>query len=153
MVATDVAPNRIKIAQTQKQADFPPEDIQFVRADTYALQNVPGPFDAGLSVYWFSHVSKRRYDEFLDGFHQKIGGPGARVFMRDHPINDDPEAYTKPNDPDTYELRRLPNGSEYEIIKNALDKEELREIFAPKSTELTIRIGRDRSWWLWYTVA
>ena len=62
---------------------LPADKVEFRQGDAYALDSVPGPFDAGLANFWFSHLPKSRIDEFLTTFHARLVR-GAVVFMADN---------------------------------------------------------------------
>jgi SAM-dependent methyltransferase len=150
IVGIDVAPNMLALA---REHGLPSEKAGFRIGDAYALESVPGSFDGGLAMQWFSHVPLARRAAFLDGWHKRIGAAAA-VFMGDNQnwdgMQDKP--YAKPGEPDTYELRQLPDGSTYEIVKNYFTADELCAILEPHATDLTIHMDKFW-WWLHYTVA
>jgi SAM-dependent methyltransferase len=152
IVAIDVSPTMLAFA---RQKALPPEKVHFCLGDAYAPDRVPGSFNAGLAMQWFSHIPRARYEAFLDGWHRKIGG-GAVVFMADNQFREEWDSqdkpYAKPGQADTYEMRRLPDGGGYEIVKNYFSADELRAILGQRATDLTITMG-DYWWWLHYRVA
>jgi SAM-dependent methyltransferase len=149
VVGTDISPAMLALARVQ---ELPAERAVFLEADAYDLAAVPGDFDAGLAMQWFSHIPRARYDDFLDGLHRRLGA-GAVIFLGDNQayegMRDQP--YALPGAADTYELRALPDGSRYEIVKNYFSEDDLRAIFAPRASELQVVMGT-YWWWLWYTV-
>ncbi len=152
VTAIDVSPNMLTLA---RRRGIPEDRVSFRLADAYLLQEVAGTFDAALAMQWFSHVPRAKHDSFLRSLHEKLGAGGV-VFLGDNQIRPEwpPEArpYPGPGTADTYELRRLPDGSRYEIIKNYFDENELRRIFEPSSAHLQITMG-DYWWWLHYILA
>jgi len=148
--AIDVAPEMLALAQARK---LPPQCVQFRLGDAYALDKIPGDFDAGLANFWFSHIPKAQLQEFLTGFHRRIGA-GAVVFMADNVYvpGIGGELMTHPGVADTYKLRELADGSKHQVLKNYYDAEEIREVLAPRSSNLEVRIGKC-FWWVRYRVA
>src|ERR1051325_5111728 len=53
--AIDAALKMLALAVAKK---FPPQRVEFRLGDAYALEKVPGDFDAGLANFWFSHIAK-----------------------------------------------------------------------------------------------
>lgn len=147
VVATDLSAARLALARKRNQAGA---EVRFVEADAYALDEVEGVFDAGLAIAWFAHVPRDRHVSFLRGLHQRVGKGGV-VFVADEMYNIGAPT-THPLSMDTYELRQLEDGSQYEIIDNKFDSQELRRIFAPWARGLDIHQGAEY-WWLQYTVA
>lgn len=149
IVALDMSPEMLALAQ---EKEFPPGKVEFLNADAYALETVPGRFDAGLANFWFSHVPKARVKEFLDGFHKRLG-PGAVVFMADNVYvpGVGGKLITRPGIEDTFKLRKLPEGSEHEVLKNYYSADQLRSILSPLASELQVHVGKC-FWWVSYTV-
>ena len=149
VTGVDAAPNMLAVARGKQ---LPADRVDLRLGDAFALADVPGTFDAGLAMQWFSHVPRARYAEFLDGWHARLGA-GAVVFLGDNQPWDGmvDKPYAKAGHDDTYELRRLPGRPTYEIIKNYFQPDELRTIFAPYASHLTLHSGT-YWWWLSYTV-
>jgi len=99
----------------------------FCLADAYALPDFTHRFTSGLSVFWWSHVPKARLRGFLRGFH-RIFAPGARIVFIENCFvagSSTPISRTDEHG-DTYQLRRLDNGSTHEVLKNFPSESELR---------------------------
>jgi 2-polyprenyl-3-methyl-5-hydroxy-6-metoxy-1,4-benzoquinol methylase len=150
IVAIDASPAMLAAARAR---GLRPDQVVFRPGNAYDLAEVPGDLDAGLAMQWLSHVPRRRLAAFLDGWHARLG-PGAVVFISDNRCNPEtPEQhYGKPGHDDTYELRVLPDGTSYEIVKNYFTEDELRSILGTGVTDLAIHLDI-RQWWLSYTVA
>ena len=148
IVALDASEEMLALAREKK---LDAGRVQFVRGDAYALESLPGSFNAAMANFWFSHVPKARQEEFLDGLHKKLA-PGASVFMADNVYvpGVGGELLDRPGSDDTYKLRTLADGSTHEVLKNYFSSGELEEIFARRGCELKIHIGQC-FWWLSYT--
>ncbi len=149
VVATDASSEMLAIARMK---GITPDRVKFREGDAYALEGVPGEFDAGLANFWFSHVQKVEIGRFLDGFHKKIGA-GAVVFMADdiYLPGVGGEFVEPAGSEDTYKRRKLADGSEYVIVKNYYARETLDSMFAPYAGNLQIHIGAC-FWWVRYSV-
>lgn len=145
VVALDVSPTMLALARAKNLAR-----VRFLEGDAYDLANLPGPFTAGLASFWFSHIPKRRLDEFLDGFHRQLSS-GACVFIADNVLvpGVGGELVGRPGTDDTFKRRELADGSRHEVLKNYYDAAQLREIFQNRGSNLDIHIGRS-FWWLSY---
>lgn len=147
-VATDFSEEMLAIAQAQQIAR-----ARFQREDAYALAGVrEAGFDFGFAMHWVSHIPLARWGDFFATFHARLK-PGARVMLADdirRPDDADPY-YSKVATRDSYEIRRLPEGGEYEIVKTYFTADELRDLLRPFAEDVVIRYERPR-WWLTYTV-
>lgn len=96
-----------------------PDHVRFVRGDAFALDEVPGTFDAAFVGFLWSHVAIDDLDRFLDSLCRRLG-PGSTAILVDnvyvegsnHPIARTDEAGN------TYQRRRLADGREWEVRKN-----------------------------------
>lgn len=144
VTGVDLSREMLVLARGKK---LPPDKVAFLLADAFQLQTVPGNFDAGLVMFFLSHVPKARLAEFLAGLHKKLG-PNAIVFLADDV--DVPglggQSAARPGNEDTIKLRHLSDGTQHEVIKNFYAPEQLRSILAPWSTNLRIHIGQ-HFWW------
>ena len=148
--AMDLSRETLELARTKK---LPAAKVEFREGDAYALAAVPGSFNAGLANFWFSHVPRSRLDEFLGGFHARLGR-GARVFMADnvYVAGLGGELVSRHDCEDTFKLRQLADGSKHEVLKNYYDAEQLKALLAPRSADLTVHLGKC-FWWVSYTVS
>ncbi len=150
VVATDISPEMLAMVRSKR---LNADKVQLFEADAYALGTVPGTFDAGMASFWFSHIPKARMDEFLCGFHTRLGN-GAVVFMADNVYvpGTGGALVTRPGSEDTFKLRALSNGSQHEVLKNYYDAGQLRRILTPHCRDLRVDLGQC-FWWLRYVVA
>lgn len=147
VMATDASADMLSFARKKK---LPTGIVTYQHADAYDLASIEGQFDAGVANFWLSHVPRTMVDEFLRGFHRRLGS-GAVVFMMDN--------YRAPGyggefirvaeSEDTFRRRQLADGSSHVIIKNYYDETELRETFSPHTHALEVNSGQ-YYWWLTY---
>jgi len=143
VTGVDAAPRMLELARAKDCGAI------FTEADAYRLDGVPGEFDAGLAMQWFSHIPRARIGEFLTGWHRRIG-PGAPVFLADNQVMPYTSTYTKPGTADTFEDREL-DGERFEVLKNYFTAAELRSLLDPYADDVTLHEGV-HWWWLTYRV-
>ena len=143
IVATDLAPEPLAIARAKAYAC----PVELRMADAYALDPALGSFDGAFGGFWWSHVPLSLRQTFLHGLHSRLR-PGARVVMFDnryvegamHPVAEtDAEG-------NTYQKRRLSDGSENRVLKNFPSESDLRACL--KGHAVTIRYLPLRYYWL-----
>jgi demethylmenaquinone methyltransferase/2-methoxy-6-polyprenyl-1,4-benzoquinol methylase len=127
-----------------------PGKVTFLRGDAYALPSLPGPFDAGLAGFWWSHVSRARLDSFLAAFHAVLA-PHATVMFFDNayvagsstPLSfkdsDGNPVSVHDADGDTFQERVLDDGSRHRVIKNFPTADEIRRVLAGRAVDVGIR--------------
>jgi SAM-dependent methyltransferase len=120
----------------------PPANVELLARDAYDLHDLPADFDAGLAMFWLSHVPRARLRAFLDGFHARLG-PGAVVYLADNVYVPGLGGELLPADGagDTYKLRRLPHGGRHRVLKNYFSTDELGALLAPGTSDLVVRAG------------
>jgi SAM-dependent methyltransferase len=124
VVATDINEEVLAVARSKS---IEPAKAVFRREDAYALPILPGKFDGGFAGFWWSHIPKARIDGFLRGFHRVLS-PGARVVWIDNVYvggSSTPVSRADENG-NTYQMRRLDDGSKHEVLKNFPAENELR---------------------------
>lgn len=129
VVATDLAEEPMRIAQSK---DYGGRNVQFQLADAYALSPALGTFDGALANFWWSHVPLSRTSAFLQSLHARLE-PGARVVMMDNRYIDGSSTPIAGRDAEgnTYQRRRLADGSENRVLKNFPTEAELRAVLGP----------------------
>ena len=140
VLATDASAEVLEIARRKK---FPTGRVAFQTADAYRLDQLPGMFDAALAGFWWSHVPSRRRPEFLDGLARRLP-PGARVVMMDNRYVEGSSTPIAERDAegDTYQLRRLDDGSEHRVLKNFTEPAELLELPGRAAARVTLTLLR-----------
>jgi ubiquinone/menaquinone biosynthesis C-methylase UbiE len=149
IVATDAAEEPMRIARSKS---YPGDVVRFELADAYALDARLGRFDAGLAVFWWSHVPRQRAAAFLDSFHRRLE-PGARVLLMDNVYAEGSSIPVCEVDSqgNTYQMRPLADGSRVRVLKNFPSESELRERVAPHAASFTFE-ARQYYWLAEYTL-
>lgn len=111
--------------------------VQFVVGDAYRLPLVPGRFEAGFAGCWFSHIPQAQVERFLRGFHQALL-PGSKVVLLDNRFVSGSSTPIAERDGagNTYQVRRLEDGSTYRVLKNFPSESELRRAVAGIASEV-----------------
>jgi SAM-dependent methyltransferase len=129
VTATDINSSVLDIARDRRAW---PGTVTFHYADAFDLDSVPGTFDAAFVGFLWSHISLSTLDAFLLGLSQRLE-PSALVVLADnryvegsnHPIT------RRDAGGNTYQHRRLADGSSWEVLKNF-----------PAFNELAARLSR-----------
>ena len=140
VVATDINEEVLAIARS-KLIDA--RKVTFRREDAYALPVLLQRFTGGLAAFWWSHVPKARLPVFLHGFHRLLA-PRARVVFFDNVYVEGSSTPLSRTDEhgDTYQWRRLDDGSTYEVLKNFPTEPQLRDTIAGLADEVQVEFLR-----------
>jgi SAM-dependent methyltransferase len=134
VTATDLNPEPLAVAAGR---DYGLARPRLVTVDAYRLDAVPGEFDLVFCGFWWSHVARADTGRFLAGVAARAE-PGARLVLADNryvPGSNHPITRTGP-DGDTFQLRRLRDGREYEVLKNFPGRGQLTADLAPWAADL-----------------
>lgn len=148
VVGTDYSDEMLEVARGQGL-----RKTHFLNDDAYQLTHVGDElFDFGFSMYWVSHIPLARWDEFFTTFHARLK-PGAQVILTDdsYRSGNTYPCYSKLECRDSFEIRHLPDGNSYEIVKTYFTPESLRDLLQPHADNIEIHFGRPR-WWVKYQV-
>ena len=141
VLATDLSPEVLAIAE---QKAYPPGRVRFARCDAYDLTEIAGSFTALFAGFWWSHVPRQRLGGFLRQLHRRLA-PGTRCVFCDNryvPGSSTP-VHRQDHEGNGYQLRRLQDGTEYQVLKNFPTTQEIRTILQAeaavdvRTTELT----------------
>lgn len=115
------------------------DTVTFACCDAFALDDVPGAFDAAFIGFLWSHVDVDDLDRFLDGVIQRLE-PGATVVIADNIYVDGSNHRVTRTDEsgNTYQRRGLADGSEWEVRKNFPPPEEVAARLARHGVVATI---------------
>ena len=108
----------------------------FFKADAITLQGVPPGCDAAFAGFWWSHVKKSGLAQFLSALASKLE-PGAVVAILDNSYAEGSSTPVSRRDAEgnTYQMRRLASGEEYEVLKNFPTADELTAAVRPIARE------------------
>ncbi len=124
VLATDGSAAMLAHARTKA---YPRKNVTFTVADAYTLDAVDRTCSAAFAADWWSHIPKSKIAPFLQKLHEKLGR-GASVLFLDMTYQDYPEftAYRHDAEGNGITKRRLPNGQQFDVIKNFPTEHELR---------------------------
>ena len=135
ITATDVNAETIAIAA---QRDYGPAAVALRTADAYQLDTVPGDFDLVFCGFWWSHIGRADIPRFLAGVRARTG-QGTTLVLADNryvPGSSTPISRTDSRG-DSYQLRRLADGREYEVLKNFPGRERVAADLGAAATDLS----------------
>lgn len=149
ILGIDINEAVLEIARS-KEYDCPAE---FKVMDAYNME-FEEKFTGALASFMLSHVLKQDADAWIKHIHDQLE-PGAAVFIADNTFVEGigGKLHTKPDDPNTYKLRTLNDGSQHMIVKNYFTVEELVELIGSHSfgfTKKNVFMGKC-FWWVNYT--
>ncbi|KQP37536.1 bifunctional 2-polyprenyl-6-hydroxyphenol methylase/3-demethylubiquinol 3-O-methyltransferase UbiG [Pseudorhodoferax sp. Leaf274] len=123
MLGIDASVETLSIARRRVTAAH----ALFAVGDAYRLPACPGGFSAAFAGFWFSHIPQERVALFLQGLHATLA-PGARVVFLDNRYVEGSSTPIAETDAfgNTYQLRRLQDGSTHRVLKNFPSEQALR---------------------------
>jgi len=127
VLAIDAAPETLAIARDRVAAPH----VAFEVGDAYALPHGRAAFSAAFAGFWLSHVPRARQAEFLRGLNVALQ-PGAKVVLLDNRYVEGSSTPIAEQDAagDTWQTRRLDDGSTHRVLKNFPGEGELRALAA-----------------------
>ena len=144
VLATDVGDEVLAVA---RERALPAQVATFARADAFGLDRVDGRFDAAFAGFWWSHVPRARLPRFLSGLHARLERP-ARVLLVDNRYVEGSSTPISRTDGagDTYQHRRLADGTTHEVRKNFPSPADVRRIIDAAGAA-TLEIGESTHFW------
>jgi demethylmenaquinone methyltransferase/2-methoxy-6-polyprenyl-1,4-benzoquinol methylase len=124
VLALDYAEETLAIARSKA---YRKANVRFERGDAYALPAWPQKFSACFAGFWWSHVPLARIDGFLRNLAARLQ-TGAKVAFLDNRSVEGSSTPVSRRDAEgnTYQSRRLADGSSHEVLKNFPAAEEMR---------------------------
>jgi len=127
VLGLDASAETLQIAQARPNN----ESVQWLVGDAYTLPSPLEPYDAAFAGFWFSHVPLTRQKEFLLGLNKTLQS-GARVVLLDNLyVEGNSTPLTEPDsEGNTYQIRKLADGSSYRVLKNYPNEFDLCDLVA-----------------------
>jgi SAM-dependent methyltransferase len=131
--ACDINESVLEIA---REKAIPRDRVSFFKADAVSLEGVPPGCDAAFAGFWWSHVRKSQLAKFVENLATKLE-PGALVAILDNTYAEGSSTAVSRRDSEgnTYQMRRLANGEEHEVLKNFPTAAELADAMRPVAAE------------------
>jgi ubiquinone/menaquinone biosynthesis C-methylase UbiE len=136
ITAVDAAPEVLEINRDRVGS----ERVRYVQADLFEWTPPEAQFDLCFFSFWLSHVPESRFADFWDKVRLALR-PGGRVFLIDSARSDTSGAsdHSAPTEGDQTALRRLDDGSEFQIVKRYYDPRRLERKLADLGFEVAVR--------------
>jgi demethylmenaquinone methyltransferase/2-methoxy-6-polyprenyl-1,4-benzoquinol methylase len=144
VLALDYAVETLEIARSKV---YEKSNVVFEQGDAYRLPAWPEKFSACYAGFWWSHIPVESIDGFLAGLHARLA-PGARVAFMDNRYVEGSSTPLARRDAagNTYQERRLADGSRHEVLKNFPAEGELEARLGRVGTE--VRVVHYQYYWL-----
>jgi SAM-dependent methyltransferase len=135
VVATDYNQSTLDEA---KNKSFPFDRVSLLQADAYRLDQIPGVFDAILSVDWLAHVPLSKMKEFLSGAAGRVRSGSPLLFIDQLP-GEHSRTGVFDSDGNHIQERSLPDGSAFRVIKHFFSDEQIATQFSGLAGDLSIQ--------------
>ena len=147
VTALDANEDVLAIARAKR---YPGGRVTFGIGDCYAPQDFGRRHDALLAAFWWSHVPLGRLDQFLRAAERAVA-PGALLVFIDNRYVEGSSTPLARRDAEgnSYQLRRLDDGSTHEVLKNFPDEAQLRAAAGSAARDVTVEFF-DYFWLLAY---
>jgi ubiquinone/menaquinone biosynthesis C-methylase UbiE len=131
--ACDINESVLEIA---REKPLPKARVSFFKADAVSLEGVPAGCDAAFAGFWWSHVKKSDLARFVQNLAAHLE-PGAVVGILDNQYAEGSSTAISRRDAEgnTYQMRKLANGEQYEVLKNFPSAAELAQAVRPVARE------------------
>ena len=123
--ACDINETVLEVAAEKR---IPKDRVTFFKADAVSLEGVPPGCDAAFAGFWWSHVKKSGIERFVANLSQRLA-PRSRVVVLDNQYAEGSSTPISRRDAEgnTYQLRHLASGEQYEVLKNFPTGDELAD--------------------------
>ncbi|HEY1794072.1 MAG TPA: class I SAM-dependent methyltransferase [Opitutaceae bacterium] len=147
VVGLDLSPEVLEIARAKA---WDAGRVEFMEADSYALPDLGRKFTAAFAGFWWSHVPRRRLGAFLTGLHSRLQHGATVMFIDNRHVAGSSTPVSRVDDHgDSFQNRRLDDGSIHEVLKNFPSEAELLGAVAGKASKPKV-ILTDYFWVLSY---
>lgn len=138
VLATDVNQAPLTIARAR---DYGDANVDFQVADGFNLEGVEGDFDAAFVGFLFSHLREAELTSLLSGLGRQLA-PKSLVVAIDNRYVDGSSSPIVRTDADgnTYQERRLADGTGWEVLKNFWAPEPLYLVARPHSDDVSLEL-------------
>jgi demethylmenaquinone methyltransferase/2-methoxy-6-polyprenyl-1,4-benzoquinol methylase len=126
VLATDVTDEVLALARAR---GLPSDVVTFAHADAFRLDAIAGTFDAAFAGFWWSHIPRADGARFLAGLHGRLTRPARVLLLDNRYVEGSSTPISRADDAgDTYQQRRLADGTTHEVLKNFPSAGEVRQV-------------------------
>jgi len=142
VLATDINPEMLELARARKL-----DNVELRQADAFDLPADLGEFTACFAGFWWSHVKREEQERFLAHLRARLGKNILLVLLDNTYVEGSSTSIARTDaEGNTYQIRRVPDGQRYEVIKNFPSDSTLRKKIGSSVRE--IRIARLEYYWM-----
>ena len=125
ILATDLTEETLEVARGK---DLPGAKVRFAIADAFDLPAAEGPFDGAYAGFWWSHLRHSQCRPFLASLNRCLA-PGSVVVLMDNLYIAGSSIPVSRRDVEgnTWQARKLDNGSAHEVLKNFPSESQLMD--------------------------
>lgn len=143
VVATDINAPMLEIAKARA---LPADKVRFAMADATDAR-IDGDFSLCFAGFFWSHVKREEQGAFLSQLRSNLGSGTALVLIDNNYVEGSSTVIARTDlDGNTYQIRTLPDGERYEVLKNFPTDSTLRKKLAASVRD--IRIVRTEHFWM-----
>ena len=115
------------VLEIAREKPIPKGRAEFFNANAVTLEGVPSGCDAAFAGFWWSHVPRSGLTQFVANLARKLE-PGSVVGILDNQYAEGSSTPVSRRDAEgnTYQMRSLANGEQFEVLKNFPTADELR---------------------------
>lgn len=144
--AIDINAAVLEIARAKTYA---PAKVSFEKADLYQLPSTI-QYSGLFGGFIWSHIPLQGLSSFIDLAHRQVKAGGTILFIDNRYVEGSSLPLTTEDSfGNTYQTRRLENGSTYQVLKNFPSQAFLERLLKDKTSDLTF-IGLEYYWVLQY---
>jgi SAM-dependent methyltransferase len=121
--ACDINESVLEIA---REKPIPAGRVSFFKADAISLAGVPSGCNATFAGFWWSHVRKAEVARFVANLATKVERGSLLVVLDNTYVEGSSTAVSRRDaEGNTFQMRSLANGEQYEVLKNFPTPQEL----------------------------
>ncbi len=134
ILATDINASVLAIAKTK---NYDSGLVEFEELDFWLLENENNTYDSVFGGFIWSHILKKNLPRFLTILQNQLIANGELIFIDNKYVegSNTPIARTDA-DGNTYQIRKLENGTEYEVLKNFPTMDEVKDLIRDMNLEM-----------------
>jgi demethylmenaquinone methyltransferase/2-methoxy-6-polyprenyl-1,4-benzoquinol methylase len=123
IAAIDINPETLAIARSK---NFPSRRVSLVAGDVHHLPPRYRDFTGAFAGFWWSHLLRADRRPFIESLHRALGAGAVVVILDNRYVEGSSTPVSRVDaDGNSFQSRRLADGSEYSVLKNFPTQAEL----------------------------